>query len=70
MAEQGRVRVALLGLGAIAQVVHLPILSQLDDVDLVGACDADHPKARAIAGRFGIPRVFTWNASVATRFHE
>jgi predicted dehydrogenase len=58
MTENGRPRVALLGLGAIAQVVHLPILSQLEDVDLVGACDADYAKARAIAGRFGIPRVF------------
>jgi predicted dehydrogenase len=58
MAEGGGTRVALLGLGAIAQVVHLPILSQLDGADLVGVCDDDFAKARAIAGRFGIPRVF------------
>jgi predicted dehydrogenase len=59
MAEDGQpTRIALLGLGAIAQVVHLPILSQLDGAELVGVCDADFAKARAIAGRFGIPRVF------------
>ena len=63
-AEAERARVALLGLGAIAQVVHLPILSQLEDVDLVGACDADFAKARAIAGRFGIPRVFRTDEEV------
>lgn len=51
------VRVGVLGLGAIAQVVHLPILSELEGADLVAVCDADHAKARAIAARFGIPRV-------------
>jgi predicted dehydrogenase len=58
MADDGRTRVALLGLGAIAQVVHLPILSQLPNAALLGACDFDYAKARAIAGRFGIPRVY------------
>lgn len=54
----GEVRVALLGTGAIAQVVHLPVLAQLPGVRLVGVCDADRAKAQAIASRFGIPRVF------------
>ncbi|NJD10808.1 MAG: Gfo/Idh/MocA family oxidoreductase [Gemmatimonadetes bacterium] len=58
MAEARKVRVGLLGLGSIAQVVHLPVLSQLDNVELVGVCDVDRGKARAIAARFGIPRVF------------
>ncbi len=57
MSEARKVRVGVLGLGAIAQVVHLPILSQMRDVELVAVCDVDHAKARAIAGRFGIPRV-------------
>jgi len=47
----------VLGLGAIAQVVHLPILSQMPGVRLVAVCDVDHAKARMIAARFGIPRV-------------
>lgn len=51
------VRIGVLGLGAIAQVVHLPILSQLEGVSLQAVCDVDYAKARAIAGRFGIPRV-------------
>lgn len=58
MADGQNPRVALLGLGAISQVVHLPILSQLEGAELAGVCDADFAKARAIAGRFGIPRVF------------
>jgi predicted dehydrogenase len=55
--EREPVRIGVLGLGAIAQVVHLPILSQLKDATLVAVCDVDHSKAKAIAGRFGIPRV-------------
>lgn len=55
--EDERLRVGLLGLGAIAQVVHLPILASLDNVKLVVVCDADRPKARAIGSRFGIERV-------------
>ncbi len=55
--EREPVRIGVLGLGAIAQVVHLPILSELKGADLVAVCDADYAKARAIAGRLGIPRV-------------
>jgi predicted dehydrogenase len=58
MREGEKLRVGLLGVGAIAQVVHLPVLSQLDDVELALICDADRPRAQAIAARFGIPHVF------------
>jgi predicted dehydrogenase len=54
---QEPVRVGVLGLGAIAQVVHLPVITELENVQLVAVCDADHAKAKAIAARFGIPRV-------------
>jgi predicted dehydrogenase len=57
MNEKREIRVGMLGLGAIAQVVHLPILTQIEGVRLMAVCDADHAKARAIANRFGIPRV-------------
>jgi predicted dehydrogenase len=56
MAEN--LRVGLLGLGAIAQVVHLPVLHSLEGVTLAGVCDVDRSKATAIANRFGIPRVY------------
>jgi hypothetical protein len=58
MRERDKLRVGLLGVGAIAQVVHLPVLSQLKNVELLGVGDADQPRARAIASRFGIPQVF------------
>lgn len=52
------VRVAVLGTGAIAQVVHLPILSRMKGVELAAVVDTDRDKARTIAGRFEIPGAF------------
>jgi predicted dehydrogenase len=54
----------VLGLGAIAQVVHLPVLAEIPDVELVAVCDTDKPKAKAIASRFGIPHVFETDEAV------
>ncbi|HSJ25878.1 MAG TPA: Gfo/Idh/MocA family oxidoreductase [Longimicrobiales bacterium] len=59
MKEGDKLRVGLMGVGAIAQVVHLPVLARLENVDLVAVCDVDQPRAQAIAARFGIPRVYT-----------
>jgi predicted dehydrogenase len=58
MNDGEKLRVGLLGVGAIAQVVHLPVLAQLADVQLTAVCDVDEPRARAIATRFGIPQVY------------
>ena len=51
------IRVAVLGTGAISQIVYLPILAEREDVDLVAVSDADRHKARALADRFGVQRV-------------
>lgn len=53
------VRLGLIGTGAIAQLVHLPVLSKLRGAQLVALCDNDGVKARALAERFGVPDVFT-----------
>jgi predicted dehydrogenase len=55
MAGGGKVsniRVGIVGAGAIAQVAHLPVLRKLKGVQVVGICDNDGPKARALAARF------------------
>lgn len=57
MTEGPEFRVGLLGLGAIAQVVHLPILNHMSGVRLAVVCDVDQPKAKALSSRFGIERV-------------
>lgn len=57
MNGDGKVRIGVLGTGATSQLMHLPILTERRDVDVVAVADADHPKAVAIAGRFEVPLV-------------
>lgn len=53
------VKIGIVGAGAIAQLAHLPALSKLRNAEVVGLCDNDSAKARALADRIGIPYVFT-----------
>lgn len=66
MAARAPVRVAVLGAGSIAQVVHLPILSRMRGVQVVAIADRDAHTARTIARRFGVERVATRSADVLT----
>jgi len=52
--SERRPRFAVVGTGAISQVVHVPILSERPDVDLVVLADVDAHKANDVAGRFGV----------------
>lgn len=52
-------RIGVVGVGAIAQVAHIPILTKMRGAQLVALCDNDRPKARALADRVGVPDVFT-----------
>lgn len=54
MSESGDLRIGILGLGAIAQVVHLPTLTQMKGVSIAGVCDPDLKKAHSLATRFGV----------------
>ncbi len=53
------IRVALVGLGAIAQTAHLPVLSKMRGISVVALCDNDRLKARALAQRFGVDNTYT-----------
>jgi predicted dehydrogenase len=53
------IRIGILGVGAITQLAHLPLLAKMRGVSVVALCDSDGAKARAIADRFGVPDVFT-----------
>ncbi|HUG41975.1 MAG TPA: Gfo/Idh/MocA family oxidoreductase [Longimicrobiales bacterium] len=54
----GELRIAVIGTGAIAQIIHLPVLSNLPGARVVAVCDRDYSKAKAIAARMDIKRVF------------
>jgi len=59
LAQSSEVRLGLIGVGAVPQTAHLPILAKMRGASLVALCDNDGAKARAIADRFGVPDVFT-----------
>jgi predicted dehydrogenase len=57
-AASERLRVGVIGGGAIAQVAHLPVLKKMRTVEVKAICDTDLPKARALANRFGVNDAF------------
>lgn len=52
-----RIRAAVVGTGAISQVMHVPILAEHPDVDLALVSDVDAHKARTVAARLGVAEV-------------
>jgi predicted dehydrogenase len=53
-----RLKIGVIGGGAIAQVAHLPVLKKMRTVEVLAICDIDMPKARALADRFGVKDAF------------
>jgi predicted dehydrogenase len=54
-----KVRLAVVGCGAVAQIHHLPAIAASDRVEATVLVDADAKRARALAERFGVPEVAT-----------
>src|SRR5438445_9526848 len=52
------VRIGLVGVGAAAQVNHIPALKRTEGLELVALCDRDPEKAARVAQKFGIERAF------------
>src|SRR5260370_27740825 len=53
-----KIKIALIGCGNVGQVIHLPILKKMHDVEVLAVVDPDERKAKAVALRFGIPETF------------
>ncbi|MEN3037629.1 MAG: Gfo/Idh/MocA family oxidoreductase [Candidatus Kryptonium sp.] len=54
-----KVKLGIIGLGGIAQAVHLPILSKLENAQIVALCDTDKAKARMLAEKYNVPYFYT-----------
>ncbi len=54
-----KVKVAVIGSGGIARSVHLPSLSEMEDVEVVAICDLIESRAQERARDHGIPKVYT-----------
>ena len=53
-----KTQIAIAGLGALAQVNHLPILSKMNDVEICGVCDVELSKAKSIAAKYNIKKAY------------
>lgn len=60
-------RIAIVGLGGIAQTIHLPILSRVPDVQIAAVCDLDKSKAEFVAKKFNVRRWYDDYADMLTR---
>ena len=49
-------KIGLVGVGAAAQVNHIPALRKVEGLELVALCDRDPEKAQRVAQKFGVPR--------------
>src|SRR5207248_1371017 len=52
-------RLALVGVGAAAQINHLPALKKMEGVEVAALCDRDPEKAARVAQKFGVPTHYT-----------
>lgn len=54
-----KIRVGLIGAGAMANRVHYPSLAEFPEVEMTALCDLDEEKLKATAEKFGIERTYT-----------
>ena len=51
------IQLGLMGVGAVAQIAHIPALKRTEGLELAALCDRDPEKAARVAAKFQIPRV-------------
>lgn len=54
-----KTRVAVIGLGGIAQLVHLPILSKLNNVEIVAVSDIQKSKLESVKSKYGVSKAYS-----------
>lgn len=54
-----KVKVGVIGLGSVAQVVHLPNLSKINDVEICAVSEVKKSRLNSIADKFNVPDRFT-----------
>ncbi len=54
-----KTKVGIVGIGGIAQVVHLPILSKMDTVEIVAATEVNKNRLRTVSEKFGITKKYS-----------
>lgn len=59
--------IGVIGAGAIARTIHLPVLASMGEARIAWVADADDARARAVADSFGVPHVPVKAAPAALR---
>lgn len=54
-----KVKVNIIGLGGIAQITHLPLLSKMEETEITGVCDIDKSKAKLVAQKYNLKNYYT-----------
>ena len=57
--EHPAIRVAVVGLGAVAERLHLPACNRLPGVEVVAACETDAARRARVGRRFGVRRLYS-----------
>jgi predicted dehydrogenase len=52
------IRVGIVGVGAIAQVAHLPAYQKVKGMQVVALCDSDEAKTGVVAKRYGVKKIY------------
>ncbi len=59
MAQSGKLRVGMIGAGAMANSVHYPSLASFDDVQIAAICDLDSARLSETADKYGVDGRYT-----------
>lgn len=51
-----QIKVGIIGCGAVAQIIHLPILKKLNNVEIEAICDIDKRKLSIIKEKYDIKK--------------
>jgi len=54
-----KTKLVMVGLGGVAQITHLPILSKMENIEIAGLCDTDKGKSRSVAAKYNVNKFFT-----------
>lgn len=54
-----KLKIGVIGAGGICRNVHMPSLSEIENCEVVAICDHHEEKARAMAEKYGIPKIYT-----------
>jgi predicted dehydrogenase len=58
--------IAIVGLGAVADRIHIPACRAVTELEIVAACDPDAPTRERMAKKFRLPRVYAGAAEMLT----